>query len=60
VTRPVKRQAIGSGSKPTMGKNFQPKIKNQKVVCSKCSRIHERIVGKERPLALDVVSPDIF
>jgi hypothetical protein len=37
ITRPVKRQAIGSGSKPTLGKNFS----NQKTVCSKCSRIHE-------------------
>jgi hypothetical protein len=41
MTRPVKRQAIGSGSKPTMGKNFQPKINNRKAVCSKCSRIHK-------------------
>jgi hypothetical protein len=41
MTRPVKRQAVGSGSKPTMSKNFQPKIKNRKAACSKCSRIHE-------------------
>jgi uncharacterized paraquat-inducible protein A len=37
ITRPVKRQAVGSGSKPTLGKNFS----NQKTICSKCSRIHE-------------------
>jgi len=38
---PDMRHAIGSGSKPTMGKNFPPIIKNRKAVCSKCSRIHK-------------------
>jgi hypothetical protein len=37
ITHPVKRQAVGSGSKPTLGKNFS----NQKTVCNKCSRIHK-------------------
>jgi len=36
MTRPVKRQAVGSGSKHTLGKNFS----NQKAVCSKCARTH--------------------
>jgi len=41
MTRLVKRQANGSGSKPTLGKDFPPIIKNQKAVCSKCSRTHK-------------------
>jgi hypothetical protein len=41
MTHPVKRRAIGSSSKPTLGKDFPPIIKNQKVVCSKCSRTHK-------------------
>ncbi|XP_062166984.1 uncharacterized protein LOC133873276 [Alnus glutinosa] len=36
MTRPIKRQAVGSGSKPTLGKNFS----NRKAVCSKCARMH--------------------
>jgi len=41
MTHPAKRLAIGSGSKPTMGKNFLPIIKNQRAICSKCSRTHK-------------------
>ncbi|XP_062151922.1 uncharacterized protein LOC133860307 [Alnus glutinosa] len=41
MTRPIKRQAIGSGSKPTMGKSFRPKISGRKTIYSKYSRIHE-------------------
>jgi hypothetical protein len=36
TTRPFKRQAVGNGSKPTLGKNFS----NHKTVCSKCARTH--------------------
>jgi hypothetical protein len=41
MTHLVKRLAIGSGSRPTMGKNFPPITKNQRAICNKCSRTHE-------------------
>jgi len=60
MTRPVKRLAIGSGSRPNTGKKFQAIAKNQRTFCSKCSRTHEgEIVGREHHLTLNVVSPDI-
>jgi hypothetical protein len=40
MTHPIMRLAIGSGSRPTMGKNFPPITKNQRAFCSKCSRTH--------------------
>jgi hypothetical protein len=41
MTRPVKRIATGSGSRPNTGKKFLLIAKNQRTFCNKCSRTHE-------------------
>jgi hypothetical protein len=37
---PTKRSAVGSGSRPSVGKSFPPVRRNQTTPCTKCGKLH--------------------
>jgi hypothetical protein len=52
---PTKRPAVGSGSRPSIGKNFPPVPKNQKPPVISVERCTWEIAGREAQVVSSVV-----